>query len=278
MSTIEQVKAFWNKRPCNIKHSSENVGSYEYFEDVRKKRYFVEPHIKEFADFSRWKGKKVLEIGCGIGTDTIEFALAGAQVTAVDLSCESLMIAKQRAKVYGVEDNITFYQGDAEELSEFVPLDLYDLVYSFGVIHHTPDPGNVLWNIDKYIDEISEVRIMLYHKRSWRVLEILWNTPIKYISKKNLNNIIALQSEAQTGCPITYTYTKKQAKELIEDNSLLIENIEIKHVFPYRVKDYKEQRYVKKWYFRFMPKLLFNYLSSKFGWHLCITARKGWLV
>ena len=62
-----------------------------------KRKYFVEPHIPAFAQFERWKGKKVLEVGCGIGTDAINFARAGARVTAVDLSDESLKLAKQRA-------------------------------------------------------------------------------------------------------------------------------------------------------------------------------------
>ena len=86
----------------------------------------------------------MLEIGCGLGTDTINFARHGAQVTAVDLTEKSLELARQRAKVFGLEDRIRFYQANAEELSASVPVEAYDLVYSFGVIHHTPHPGNVL--------------------------------------------------------------------------------------------------------------------------------------
>ena len=77
----------------------------------------VESHIPGFADFKRWKGKKVLEIGCGIGTDTINFARHGAQVTAVDLTEKSLELARQRARVFGLEDRIRFIQANAEELS-----------------------------------------------------------------------------------------------------------------------------------------------------------------
>ena len=84
--TVKDVKNYWNNRPCNIKHSKKEIGTKEYFNDVEYRKYFVEPHIPEFAEFDKWKGKKVLEIGCGIGTDSINFAKAGAILTCVELS------------------------------------------------------------------------------------------------------------------------------------------------------------------------------------------------
>ena len=79
----------------------------------------MEPHIPLFAEFERWNGKKVLEIGCGIGTDTISFARAGAEVTVAELSDQSMAVAQQRAEVFGLADRIHFYNGNAEELSAF---------------------------------------------------------------------------------------------------------------------------------------------------------------
>src|SRR5271166_6947182 len=135
---IEAVQQYWDRRPCNIRHSPRPVGSREYFDEVEERKYLVEPHIPVFADFGRWRGKRVLEIGCGIGTDTINFARAGAQVTAVDLSETSIEVARQRAEVFGLEDFVTFVNANAETL-DGVPLEPgYDLIYSFGVIHHTP--------------------------------------------------------------------------------------------------------------------------------------------
>src|SRR5579872_5770839 len=134
---IEQVRNYWDRRPCNIRHSTKPVGTREYFDEVEARKYFVEPHIPEFAEFERWAGKRVLEIGCGIGTDTMSFARNGAYVTAVDLSEKSLELARQRAAVYGVQERVQFFLGNSEELSKFVPPQPYDLIYSFGLIHHT---------------------------------------------------------------------------------------------------------------------------------------------
>src|SRR5229473_6938647 len=119
---IGKIRDYWDARPCNVRHSPIEVGTREYFDQVEARRYFVEPHIPAFAEFQRWRGCKVLEIGCGIGTDTMNFARAGAEVTAVDLSEKSLEVACQRAGVYGLS-NIRFYHGNAEELSRFLPVE-----------------------------------------------------------------------------------------------------------------------------------------------------------
>src|SRR5438105_2283043 len=158
-ASLAQVNAYWNARPCNIRHSPKPVGTKEYFDEVEARKYFVEAHIPGFAQFDQWKGKKVLEIGCGIGTDTINFARHGAHVTAVDLTEKSLEVARQRARVFGLEDRIRFYKANAEELDRIVPVEPYDLVYSFGVIHHTPNPDRVLEQVRQYVHDRSVVKL-----------------------------------------------------------------------------------------------------------------------
>lgn len=265
--SITQVRKYWNSRPCNIRHSPRPVGSREYFDEVEKRKYTVEPHIPLFAEFEKWKGKKVLEIGCGIGTDTVNFARAGASVTAIDYSENSLEIAKKRADIYGC--TVEFHHANAEELSRVVPVQRFDLVYSFGVIHHTPHPGQAVAEIKKYMDRSSMLKLMVYHRFSWKVLWILLTFGKGAFWK--LDSLIARYSEAQSGCPITYTYSKKQLASLLE--GFTIENTFIEHIFPYRIPEYKKYTYKKEWYFELMPASLFRQLEKRFGWHICVDAR-----
>ena len=242
----------------------------QYFDEVEARKYFVESHIPSFAEFERWRGKRVLEIGCGIGTDTINFARAGAQVTSVDLSEESLEIAKKRVAVYGVENQVKFFCGDAEELSGFVPVEPYDLIYSFGVIHHTPHPERVLKELRQYARAGTTVKIMVYHRRSWKVGWILLTEGKGQFWK--LRELVAKNSEAQTGCPITYTYTRREGREMLERHGFGAREVRIDHIFPWRIKDYVQYHYVKEPYFRWMPRWMFRGLEKRLGWHLCITA------
>lgn len=269
--SINKVADYWNRRPCNIRHSREPIGTENYFNEVERRKYFVEPHIPKFAEFARWEGKKVLEIGCGIGTDTINFARHGAEVTAVDLSEESLKLAKQRAKVFGLEDRITFYQANAEELSNFVTPEPYDLVYSFGVIHHSPHPERIIQQIrENFSGNQTTLKVMMYYKLSYKVLWILLTQGRGAFWK--MDELVARYSEAQTGCPVTYTYTADSIKNLLE--GFAIQDLWVDHIFPYRIQDYVNYKYAKAFPFNIMPEFLFHWLERRFGWHLCVTAVK----
>jgi 2-polyprenyl-3-methyl-5-hydroxy-6-metoxy-1,4-benzoquinol methylase len=272
-TSIQKVSDYWNARPCNIRHSTKPVGTKEYSDEVEARKYFVEPHIPGFAEFERWRGKKVLEIGCGIGTDTINFARHGAKVTAVDLTEKSLAVARQRVAVSGMEDAVQFFQADAERLSEYVPPDkcgTYDLIYSFGVIHHTPQPGRVLDQIHKYATPNSTIKIMVYNRWSWKVLWILFVYGKGQFWK--LDRLIADYSEAQTGCPITYSYSRTQGRRWLEDHGYRVTETKVDHIFSYSIPEYVKYQYKQVWYFRWMPKPLFRFLERTFGWHLCLTA------
>lgn len=267
---IHKVAEYWDARPCNIRHSPKPLGTREYFEEVERRKYFVETHIPRFAEFARWKGKGVLEIGCGIGTDTMNFARHGARVTAVDLSAHSVEIARRRAQVYGLEDQIRFYVGNAEELSTFVPLEAYDLVYSFGVIHHTPHPDRVIGQVRRYLHAGGTLKVMVYHRRSWKALTIL-------LSRGHgrfwaFDRVLATYAEAQTGCPIAYAYVPRDIPALLP--GFRVQEIAIDHIFPYQIADYVAYRYRKAWGFRVMPAPVFRWLERHFGWHLCVTAER----
>ncbi len=271
--TVEQVRSYWDQRPCNIRHSPKPVGTREYFDEVEARKYFVEPHIPRFAEFERWRDKRVLEIGCGIGTDTVNFARNGARVTAVDLSPQSLDLARKRVETYGLRGRVTFYSGSAEELSSFVPVEPYDLIYSFGVIHHTPHPERVVEQMRQYAKPGTTIKLMVYYRHSWKVFWILMGYGKGQFWR--LNDLVAEHSEAQTGCPVTYTYTRGEGRKLIESSGFKSTDIFVDHIFPYSIPEYVKYQYVKSWPWSWTPDFAYRWMESHFGWHLCLTAEAG---
>jgi ubiquinone/menaquinone biosynthesis C-methylase UbiE len=267
---IDQVEIYWDARPCNIRHSSKPIGSKEYFNEVEKRKYFVEPHIPIFADFSRWREKKVLEIGCGIGTDTINFARKGAHVTAIDISEKSLNIAKQRAKVFKLSNRISFYHGNCEELDQIVPVEEYDLVYSFGVIHHTPNPRKAIEKIKKYLGKKNgELRVMLYSRASYKLFWIMKEEKIWDMSR--LDELIARNSEAESGCPVTYTYSLREVQELLFGFDIL--ELRKEHIFTWDIEAYKKYEYKKDAAWESVSDKQLKELEQELGWHTLIRAR-----
>ena len=267
---LGKVQDYWNRRPCNIRHSNKPVGTKEYFDEVEARKYFVEPHIPGFAQFDRWKGKKVLEIGSGIGTDAVNFARAGADYTGVELSSESMELTKQRFGVYGLPGK--FFVGNTEQMSDFVtPVEKQDLVYSFGVIHHSPYPGKILDEVKKYIDKDSEVRIMVYSKWSWKVFWIVM-TYGKFQFWK-MGELTARYSEAQEGSPVTFSYSFNDLHKFFGEHGFKITEMYKDHIFPYVIEKYVKYEYQYVWYFRWIPQPIFRWLEKRLGWHTMVVAK-----
>ena len=258
MTTIQHVHDFWNNRPCNIRHSSQPMGTREYFEEVTQRKYFVEPHILGFADFARFKKKRVLEVGCGIGTAAQSFIEAGALYTGFDLSERSVELSKQRLELFGLSGHV--FQANIEDMGFEEKEPLFDLVYSFGVLHHTPNIEKAISNCFQFLKPGGEFKLMLYAKNSLKYWEITEGED---------------QFEAQSGVPIANVYTPEEVRDLLSDFTNI--KIEQTHIFPYQIEPYKRYEYVKKEYFQTMSPSLFAFLERNLGWHLCITCQKPWM-
>jgi SAM-dependent methyltransferase len=265
---IDRVRDFWNARPCNIRHSPKPIGTREYFDEVERRKYFVESHIPPFADFPRWKGRRVLEIGCGLGTDTVSFARAGAQVTAVELSDESAALARQRLDVYGLGDRVTIHVGNAENLPDLLTPQTFDLVYSFGVIHHSPHPERIVEHLRRYMTPASELRLMVYARVSYKLFWIMKEDGVWDMSR--IDELIARNSEAQTGCPVTYTYTDETVRELL--SGFDVREVRKAHIFTWDVDAYRRYEYRKAPEWADVSDAELAALEKELGWHLLVRA------
>lgn len=256
MSTelLENIKTYWNNRPCNIRHSNQPIGTVEYFDEVERRRYFNEPHNYKFAEFDRWKGCKVLEIGCGIGTDAVNFARAGADYTGLDISGESIALAKRRFEVYDLVGR--FIECNAESIDSVLNSnEKFDLIYSYGVIHHSPHPPEIIANLPKYMKSGSTAKVMLYAKNSWK--NILISGGLE-------------QPEAQSNCPQAMMYTVDEVKTLFSKFSTV--DVVQDFIFKYNTEKYIKKEYMVEPWFEAMPDEMFKLFEKNLGWHLLINA------
>lgn len=254
--TYNDIKDYWDRQPCNINHSRAVVGSDQYFQEVSNKRYRAEPHILDFAGFHHWRGKRVLEVGCGIGTDAEQFARHGARYVGIDLSTASLDICRQRFNLYELSGE--FHQGSVTDLDFLTSLGKFDLVYSYGVLHHFPGIDQHIKNIAQVIEPGGEFRFMVYAKNSWKYAMI----------QKGLD-----QFEAQAECPYAEAFTKDEIVTLLGDEFQL-ERIRQSHCFMYNVAAYKEGRFELEPWFEAMPEVMRDAVKEYLGWHLLVKATK----
>jgi SAM-dependent methyltransferase len=255
-----KIKKFWNRQPCNIKHSKKKLFSKEYFNEVKKRRYFIEPHIKEFAKFKNYNKKNVLEIGCGIGTDAIEFIKNGAKYFGIEYSEKSLEITKKRIEIMNLKSKKPkLFNLDAENLSKIKKLNIkFHLIYSFGVIHHTTNMQKCFNEIYKLANKNTEIKIMLYAKNSYKNF-LIQDTPYRY--------------EAQKGCPVVHKVDVHDVKKLIKNRFKLIK-LKQDFIFAYKINFYKKFKYKKLDHFDVMPKKIFNTLKKKIGEHMLLHLKK----
>lgn len=159
------VHDYWNAHPCGTKFTDAEPGSKAFYDEVERYRYETQPFMEALCKFKAFRGKTLLEVGCGLGTDLLQFARHGAHVTDIDLTEESIALAKQRFELYGIEANLL--AADAENLP--FPDHSFDVVYSFGVLHHTPNTQKAIDEVYRVLKPGGEIVIMLYHKHSLHV-------------------------------------------------------------------------------------------------------------
>ncbi len=251
------VAGFWDETPCGTRGITIEPGTQAYFDRIEEERYRLEPFIPNFAEFPRWREKRVLEVGVGAGTDFLEFVRSGARAVGVDLSRRSLDLARRRLGVFGLKAPLL--HTDAERLP-FLS-NTFDLVYSWGVLHHTPQMADALAEVYRVVKPGGAVRIMIYHRRSWLAMfmylrfGLLAGKPFRSVS-----DVIASHVESVG----TKALTRAEARQLFAAFSQVqIETI----LTPY--DKLEDNRFGK-----FFPRFVVDWLGNRFGWFMMIRARK----
>ncbi len=288
----ERVRAFWQANPCGVKFTDAAPGTRRFYELVEVHRYTSEWHIPIAADFVSAGGLKVLEIGCGLGTDGAQFAKAGADYTGVDLTEAAVDLARKRFELFGLSGK--FQTADAENL-DFAD-ESFDLVYSHGVLHHTPDTEKAIKEIHRVLRPGGRAMVMLYHRGSYNYrinISVLrrggaqllnWEPGIKLVHRITGEPLDSLREHATlvraekesyrrpqeflnrntdgAGNPLARVYSRPEARELFKDFSEVI------------LKTYFLNKRWLPLVGKLLPRSFESRLASRWGWHLWIYAKK----
>jgi len=217
-----ETQAQWDNNPCGSQYVKEAAPhTLSWFLEVERYRYDeYAPWMAEVMEFDKHAGEKVLEIGGGIGTDLAQFARHGAHVTDIDLSRGHLKLAEENFRLRGLQG--TFIHQDAETLP--FPDNSFDLVYSNGVIHHTPNTTRLVSEMFRVMRSGGRAIVMVYAENSWHywfqlvfrlgMLEgLLQNISIGEIMSRNVEL-------TETGArPLVKVYTKKRLENLFRQFS-----------------------------------------------------------
>lgn len=257
-----EVKEFWNSQACGTQMTDKEKYTKEYFEEIESNRYSVSPEIFSFAQFTRYNGKKLLEVGVGAGTDFLQWVRAGTKATGLDLTEEAIEHVKHRLDLYGLEaENLVV--GDSENLP--FPDNQFEIIYSWGVIHHTPDTPKAFREIVRVCKPGGTCKIMVYHRHSV-LTYFFWikHALLKFRPWKSLSWILYNYMESIG----TKAYTVNEIKDILKNQP--IENLHVQPIISY----YDKME-------RFNPVLrllgriaIFLFGRNKSGWFLTVEFTK----
>lgn len=207
MATEAQVFEYWEAESCGTFRAKSTPGTREYYDEIESARYELEPFIHDFAAFPTWRGKRVLEIGVGAATDFLNFARGGAVLTGVDLTPAAVEHARRRLELEQLEADVRV--GSGEDL----PFEdgSFDLVYSWGVIHHAEHPARIIREVRRLIAPAGQARIMLYGRHSWLAYR-LWLRHALLAGRpgRSISDVISTHMES----PGTQAYTRREVELL----------------------------------------------------------------
>ena len=262
----QRARDQWGEDPCGAVHGREHeFGTREFFETVEQHRYHdYAPWMPDVMGFNQFAGGRLLEIGCGMGTDLLQFARGGAICTGADLTPRSIEITRHRFAVYDECGSFLITDGERLPFAE----ESFDVVYSNGVLHHTPDTARAISEIHRVLKPDGVAKVMLYYKHSvnyW--IELMLRRGVlggELFRGRSPQEIMSrwVEYSEHGGCPLVKVYTRGEARELFGDFKLV--------EFQVRQLTRSDLRFIG----RIIPQAFMELLERHVGWNLIITARK----
>lgn len=262
----QRAREQWSQDPCGAESDRDSeFGTRQYFDEVERVRYQeYAPWMPELMGFNSFAGARLLEVGCGMGTDLLQFARGGALCTGIDLTPRSIAITRQRFALY--EQRVDLLISDGERLP--FANETLDVVYSNGVLHHTPDTAGAISELHRVLKPGGTAKVMLYHKNSlnyWGELMlhrgVLRGDLLRGRSPEEIMSSWVEYSE-HGGRPLVKAYTREQTLELFRNFREIKIDVEqlLRNEIPLLGN--------------LLPEKVFKYFQTNFGWNLIITARK----
>lgn len=256
----------WTQDPCGAVHDREHeFGTREFFDTVERHRYTeYAPWMSRVMGFDQFRDARLLEIGCGMGTDLLQFARGGACCTGVDLTPRSIEITRHRFRVYDAAGSFMISDGEHLPFRD----ESFDVVYSNGVLHHTPDTAGAIREVHRVLRPGGTAKVMLYHRNSWNYwVDIVLRRGVLHADFLRGLSVAEIMSRvvefsSHDARPLVKVYSRNEARELFSlFTSVTIEVEQLTRA---------ELRFLSP----LVSESMFDRLRKRIGWNVIVTAVK----
>jgi SAM-dependent methyltransferase len=176
-ATTADVRDYWNRHIHDLDITTHPVGSPAFFADLDQYHFEKLHHLLRLVDFAAYRGKSVLEVGCGAGTDLVRFARGGARVAGVDLSSSAIELARKNFEQQGLTADLREADGEHLPFAD----DTFDLVYAHGVVQYTADGRALVEECRRVLKPDGEAVFQVYNRISWlNALSKLMKVPLEH--------------------------------------------------------------------------------------------------
>ena len=193
--SIEELQNYWDNNLHDHEVTNEPEGSENFFRDLEKYHYEKLDYLPRVLDFGSYKGKKVLEVGCGVGIDLMNFAKQRAFVTGIDLSKNHIKLATEYFKLHEIKGNLLIMNGEDMKFKDSI----FDMVFAYGVLAYTPKPSLMISEIHRVLKPGGKAILMMYHKNSW----------LFYIARLTIFKL------GREDAPVFNTYENQEFRQLL---------------------------------------------------------------